>query len=44
MSGAGLIVYFGFGVTALLLEMLSQQLQSVGVALKTFASDGGEAG
>ena len=44
MSGAGLIVYFGFGATALLFEMLFQQLQGMGVALEAFAGDGGEAG
>lgn len=44
MNGAGLIVYFGSGATALLFEMLFQQLQRVGVALEAFAGDGGEAG
>ena len=33
MNGAGLIVYFGSGATVLLIEMLFQQLQGVGVAL-----------
>lgn len=44
MNGAGLIVYFDSGATALLFEMLLQQLQCVGVALQAFAGDGGEAG